>query len=219
MRINQSPAVVVGFWSAVSAAFLSIAYVVAQLCEWAGLLGSAGGPDNPSTALGLTVILIPSLLLGPTFIVMMAALHEIAAPPRRVFTTCAVLFATMYATLNCAIYFGQLTFVAPRLAQGRTADIQLLLFVPYKSFLFAVDLLGYSLMSLSTLFAAFGLRPTREGLPAKAALLANGALLPSLALQMYLPGLIWIGSLWAVTFPVASILLARFFALSQGEAA
>lgn len=219
MTEHRSPAATVGFWSSICAAFFSIAYVVAQLFEWAGVLGSKGGPDNPSTALGLAVILTPSLLLGPAFLITMVAVHELAPAQRRVFTLVAVAFATIYATLNCAIYFGQLTFVAPKLAQGQTADIQLLLFVPYKSFLFAVDLLGYSFMSLSTLFAAFGLPPGTSSRAARAALIANGVLLPALAFQMYLPALIWIGSLWALTFPASAILLARLFADGANERA
>jgi hypothetical protein len=215
MLERRSGAGALGFWAAICSAFFSIAYVLAQLLEWTGLLGSAGGPNSPSTALGLAVILTPSLLLGPAFLVMTAALHQMAPESRRAFTQVAVAFATVYATLNCFIYFVQLTFVAPRIAQGHTADIQLLLFVPYKSFLFAADLLGYSFMSASTLFSAFGLPPTPTTPVAKAALIANGLLVPALALQMYFPFLIWVGALWAITFPVSAVLLARVFATSQ----
>jgi hypothetical protein len=207
-RLNAA----LGFWAAVCTASFGLLYVLAQLLEWAGVLGSGGGPDSPSTASGLAFILTPSLLLGPAFVAMIAALHVAAPPARRAFTLSALAFATIYATLNCVIYFGQLTFVAPRLAAGRIDDIRLLLFIPYKSFLFAVDLLGYSFMSLSTLFAAFGLPPQKQTRAARIALIANGLLLPALALQMYFPALIWIGALWAVTFPASAILLARLFA-------
>ena len=43
------------------------------------------------------------------------------------------------------------------------------------------------------------------------ALIANGGLIPFLALQMYYPPLIWGGSLWAITFPAATWLLATHF--------
>lgn len=43
------------------------------------------------------------------------------------------------------------------------------------------------------------------------ALIANGCLVPFLALQMYWPPLIWGGSLWAITFPAATWLLAVHF--------
>jgi hypothetical protein len=105
----------------------------------------------------------------------------------------------------------QLAFVLPRLADGRTQGIELLLFEPFDSFLYAVDVYGYSLMSLSTLFAAAAFKG--EGLERwiRGALIANGCLIPFLALQMYWPPLIWGGALWAITFPAASGLLAVHF--------
>lgn len=90
---------------------------------------------------------------------------------------------------------------APRLAAGRTEGIEPFAFVPFDSFLYAVDILGYSFMSVATLFAARVFvgggheRLVRWFLP------GNGLLLPFIALQMYWHGLIWIAALWAVTFP------------------
>ena len=82
---------------------------------------------------------------------------------------------------------------------------------PFDSLLYAIDVYGYSLMSLSTLFAAPVFR--NKGLERwiRWALIANGCLVPFLALQMYWPALIWGGSLWAITFPAASWLLAVHF--------
>lgn len=204
---HPSPARRVGAWGAGCAAFLSLAYIVAQLFEWSGLLGSAGGPNSASTPLGLAVLLLPSLLLGPAFVVALAALCLTAPRERRVFALAGLSLGIVYAALTGLVYSIQLLFVGPRLAAGETADIALLLFVPYRSFLFAVDLWGYSLMSAATLFAAFAVtdRWTRI------ALVANGALMPFLALQMLVPALIWPASVWAVTFPAAMLLLVRVF--------
>jgi len=218
MSEKRSSARVVGLVAATTTAGLAIAYIIAQLFEWAGLLGSAGGPNSPSTPMGLAVVLTPSLLLGPAFLIMVVALHQTTPEPKRVFTLIAIAFATIYATLNCSIYFVQLTFVAPRMVQGNTADIKLLLFVPYKSVLFAADLLGYSFMSASTLFAAFGLPATRSARMARMALIGNGLLILALALQMYFPALIWVGSLWGLTFPLSAILLTRLFAQADDDA-
>ncbi len=195
--------------AAIACALLSIFYVVAQLFEWLGLLGSTGGPNAMSTPLGLALLLTPSLLLGSTFLILMAALHHATAPALRVWSQVALAFATVYATLISLVYFTQLTFVGPRLASGDIAGIEPFLFIPYRSFLFAVDLLGYSMMSLSTLFAAFALPPGRRARAARYALIANGLIAPFLAFQMYWPSLIWGGALWAITFPAAMIALAR----------
>ena len=204
----------VGQWAAGCAAVLSFTYVAAQVFEWAGWLGSAGGPNSSSTPFGIYVLLVPSLLLGPSFVITMAALHAIVPKGREVFTLAALAFAVMYATLTGLVYFVQTTFVAPRLAAGDTAGIELLLFVPYQSFLFAIDLFGYSLMSLATLFAALGLPDSRASRGARLAMLANGALMPFLAFQMFVPDLIWPAAAWAITFPASAILLFRVFAQS-----
>ncbi len=103
----------VGYWAAVCAAGLAIAYDLGQILEWGGLLGSNGGPESSSTPFGLVLLLTPSLLLGSAFLVMMAALHRIAPAPRKVFTQTALAFATAYATLTGLVYFVQLTLVAP----------------------------------------------------------------------------------------------------------
>lgn len=200
-----------GLWSAVLCTFFSLAYVVAQLAEWAGLLGSAGGPHSRSTTLGIPLLLTPSLLLGIAFVVLMVSVHYLAEASTRIWSHVAVAFATIYATLISFVYYVQLAFVLPRLASGRTEGIELLLFEPFDSFLYAVDVYGYSLMSLSTLFAAPVFRG--EGLERRIrwALIANGCLIPFLALQMYWPPLIWGGALWAITFPAATWLLAVYF--------
>lgn len=190
---------------------LSIAYVAAQLFEWLGILGSTGGPNAVSTPTGIAWLLLPSLLLGPAYVVMIAALHQTAEADRRVHALAALAFAIMYATLTGLVYFVQLTFVAPRLAAGDTSGIELLLFVPYRSFLFAIDLFGYSLMCLSCFFAGLALRGRVGAKAASLALLLNGLILPALALQMFVPQLIWLGALWAILFPAATALLWRFF--------
>lgn len=200
-----------GLLSAVLCTVFSLAYVIAQLAEWAGLLGSAGGPHSKSTSYGLAILLTPSLLLGIAFVVLMVSIHHIAAPAKRIWSHVAIVFASMYATLVSFVYYVQLSFVMPRLARGETDDIQLLMFEPFDSFLYAVDVFGYSLMSLSTLFAAAVFSTGGLQRWIRWALIANGCLIPFLALQMFYPPLIWGGTLWAITFPVATWLLAVHF--------
>jgi hypothetical protein len=200
-----------GFWSAVLATVFSIFYDIAQIAEWLGWLGSGGGPESESTPLGLIVLLTPSLLLGSSFLVLVASLHQIAPPERRAWSQAALAFATIYAALISINYYVQLAWVVPRLMRGETAGIEPFLFTPFDSFLYAVDILGYSFMSLATLFAAKVL--TGGGLErvARRFLVANGLLLPFLALQMYVHSLLWIAALWAVTFPGATWSLALVF--------
>jgi hypothetical protein len=209
-KMSRSTAAV-GFWSAVLATAFSLTYVVGQLAEWAGWLGSQGGPESASTPLGIVVLLTPSLFLGSSFLVLTICIHQLAPPQRRIWSHAATAFATIYTALISIVYFVQLTLVGPRLASGRIDGVEMFLFVPFDSFLYAVDILGYSFMSVATLFAAMVF--TGRGLErvVRACLVANGLLLPFIALQMYAHALIWVAALWAVTFPASTWSLALLF--------
>jgi hypothetical protein len=201
----------VGFWSAVLATVFSITYDVGQIAEWMGLMGSGGGAENASTPLGFVVLLTPSLFLGSSFLVLVVSIHQLSSPDRKIWSHSAVVFAAAYAVLVSINYFVQLTWVVPRLAAGRTQGIEPFLFTPFDSFLYSVDILGYSFMSVATLFAARVF--TGKGLErvVRLFLTANGLLLPFIALQMYFHPLIWIAALWAVTFPGSTWSLAILF--------
>jgi len=201
----------VGFWSAVLATVFSVTYVVAQIAEWMGLMGSGGGADNASTPLGLVILLTPSLFLGSAFLALVVSIHYVTSPDRKVWSHAAVAFATVYTALISINYYVQLTWVMPRLAAGRTEGIEQFLFTPFDSFLYAVDILGYSFMSVSTLFAARVFTGKEIERVVRVCLTANGLLLPFIALQMYIHWLIWIAALWAVTFPASTWSLAVLF--------
>ncbi|HCK83624.1 MAG TPA: hypothetical protein DHW63_03635 [Hyphomonadaceae bacterium] len=200
-----------GFWSAAICTLFSIVYVLVQLAEWQGWLGSSGGPESASTPLGLALLLTPSLLLAPAFLTLMIAVHQTVSPPRRVLSHAAIAFATIYAALISIVYYVQLTLVAPRLARNDTEGMEVLVFTPFDSFFYSVDILGYSFMSLATLFAGFALRGKPAARVARCCLIANGMLLPFLALQMYYHWMIYAASLWAFTFPASAALLAIMF--------
>ncbi|MEX2049109.1 MAG: hypothetical protein WEB90_05990 [Gemmatimonadota bacterium] len=95
-----------------------------------------------------------SLFLGASFLVLLVSVHQAAPPEKKVWSQAALSFGTVYTVLISMTYFVQLTFVAPRIAEGRTAGIEVFMFVPLDSFLYSVDLLGYSFMNIATLFAA-----------------------------------------------------------------
>ena len=201
----------VGFWSAALSTAFSLAYVVGQLAEWLGWLGSAGGPESMSTPLGIIVLLTPSLLLGSSFLVLLVSVHDIAPPDRKVWSLAALAFGIAYAVLISMNYFVQLTWVAPRLARGASTGIEPFLFIPFDSFLYAVDILGYSFMSVATLFAARVFTGGGRNRIVRWLLTANGLLLPFLVFQMYYHPLIWPASLWAVTFPGSTLYMALLF--------
>jgi hypothetical protein len=197
----------------VSATLFSVTYIVAQLGEWVGLLGSAGGPESSSTPFGLVVLLTPSLFLGTAFAILMVSVHYYTSEERKIWSHIGLVFATIYAVLISINYYVQLTFVVPRLLQGdvNSVSLQPFLFVPFDSFLYSVDILGYSFMSLATLFAAFAFTDKGIERTVRWFMIANGLILPFLALQIYYHPLIWIAALWAITFPGVTISLAVMF--------
>jgi hypothetical protein len=72
-------------------------------------------------------------------------------------------------------------------------------------------------MSIATLFAARVFLGDGQERVVRRFLTANGLLLPFLALQMYVHPLIWIASLWAVTFPGSMWALAILFRRAAGS--
>ncbi len=212
MESRISPTVrKIGFLSALLASVFSLIYIVGQIAEWFGWLGSQGGPESPSTVLGLVVLLTPSFFLGPAFLTLMVAVHYYAPEDRRIWSHAGVVFATIYAALISINYFVQLTYVAPHLMRGEVESVRPFLFTPFDSFIYAVDILGYSFMSLATLFAAFVFTGPGLERTARRFMIANGLLIPFLLLQNYYHPLIWPASLWAITLPAATFSLAMLF--------
>jgi hypothetical protein len=209
---DQATVYKVGFWAAVLASVFSIAYDIGQLAEWFGLMGSGGGPERDSTWVGLVVLLVPSLLLGISFVILMGSVHRHAPPGKKIWSQTGLTFAIMYGTLICMNYFVQLTLIAPALYRGSVPDhARPFLFHVFNSFTYSTDLLGYSFMSLSTLFAAFVFSGPGLERVARWFLAANGVLVPFIALQTYYHPMIWVASLWGVTLPGSTIVLAVLF--------
>ena len=212
MESKASPIVKkLGFWSAVLASAFSIIYIVGQIAEWFNMLGSGGGPENASTPLGLIVLLVPSLLLAPSFALLMVSVHYYAAEDKKIWSHAGIVFAAIYAVMISINYYVQLTLVVPHMMRGEVDSIRVFLFTPFDSFIYSVDVLGYSFMSLSTLFAAFVFTGPGLERTARRFMIANGLLIPFLALQIYYHPLIWPASLWAITFPASTISLAMLF--------
>ena len=218
MENKISPTVCkLGYWSAFLASLFSIIYIIGQLAEWFNLMGSGGGPENASTALGIVVLLIPSLLLAPSFALTILGVHYYASEDKKIFSHAAIMFAVIYTVMVSINYYVQLSLILPHMMRGETESVRPFLFTPFDSFIYSVDVLGYSFMSLSTLFAAFVFKG--EGLEkiARRFLIANGFLIPFLLLQIYYHPLIWPASLWAITFPGSTISLAVIFKRNEIE--
>lgn len=186
-----------GWWAAMAACAASIGYGIPQVLQVLGLL---------PTPLDRILIFAPSLVLAPCFVVAMAAVHVAAPKEARMWSLSALGLAIMYAVMVSIVYVTQLGVVIPGEAAGR--DVAVFACCEQGRFLTGVDLLGYTLMSVSTLFAA-PVYPARSA--ARVSLILNGVLAPALVLQVVWPWLIAVGALWLVTFPAAMIAVAMAF--------
>lgn len=190
-----------GFWSGLFTSLFAIIYIVPQLIQ---------GIDMPETKDSLFWILTPSMLLAPSFLIMMVAIHYYAPKEMKIFSHIGVLFALAYFVFVSIVYFTVLTVTLPHTLMGDEAAVSILRYIP-KSFLSGIDALGYTSMSLATLFAfpAFGNSKLEKWI--KFAFIANGVIAPIILLTQIYPLVAYLGATWIITLPLSSILVTILF--------
>jgi len=203
MRNQVKPTSIVnkiGFWSAIFTFIFAMGYIVLQLASFAGY---------PAEPWHLITLSFPSFWLTLSFVVLMISIHHYAFEEKKIWSHIALVFAIMYATLNASVYYLQMTMVVPSILNGQ-ADAVAFFELKFGTFIYGIDVLGYGLMSLSTLFAAPVFTGGRLERGIRWSLVANGLLTPALLLQLNLPTFA-IAALWVITFPIATALLAVLF--------
>jgi len=157
----------------------------------------------------------PSLLLAPSFVVLMISIHHYAPEDKKIWSHIGVAFAIIYAVLVSIVYYSQMTFAVPHIQRGEADQVALLL-MDWGSFIFTIDVLGYGFMHLATLFAAFVFTGSKLERWIRWALVANGTA-SSANLFWFIPGIWYIAMVWAVTFPLATAMLAVLFRRAGAE--
>ena len=198
-----------GFWSAVLTALFSILFVVGFILNAMGLLPPPWEVVIPVGA---------SLLLAPSFVVMMVAVHYAAPAEKKIWSHIGITFAVLYAALVELVYVTWLFVVEPHVLRGQAEQVALLIFTP-GSFVQMVDGLGYTFMGIATLFAApvFGGKRLEQWIRWLCLLNGLGAFMVFLSYVSY--GLLGLSLLyssllgvwWAFIFPALAILLAVYF--------
>lgn len=197
----------VGFWTAILAAIFGSAYSIAELLNTFGHVFSF--PEN------LIWLFTPSLFLAPAFLITMICAHYFAPSDKKIWTAIGIAFAIVYATLISMVYFSQLSVIIPQLMDGSIDENNVLIFKT-GSFLLAVDCLGYVYMGLSTLFASFAFKGSKDNkwLFSKWLFIGmfwNGLVAPISAIIIFYPEAIYIGAMWIISFPMAMINLSKMF--------
>lgn len=199
---NNSVVYKVGFWAAVFSFLFGMGYIVFQFAQFGGF------PSEPWHLMTLT---FPSFWLALSFVILTISIYYYAANEKKIWGHIAIAFAVIYATLITSVYYLQMTLVLPSFLAGQMENAFLEL--KLGTFIYGLDVLGYSFLSLSTLFAAPVFSAKCGGRLERGifwSLIANGLLTPALLLQQNLPTLT-IAALWVITFPVATALLAMLF--------
>jgi hypothetical protein len=192
-----------GFWSSAALVGLGVAYAVALV---AGFVRH--GLREPIADPVLAVMEVLTLLSAVPIVTLMAAVHDRAAPGRKVYGLTAVAFATLCAGTTIAVHFVELTAARQLGGGGITWPSRV-----YAAELLAWDVfLGLALLFASPVFDRGGPeRTVRRGLMACGALCVAGMVGPATGnMRLQLIGVVG----YAGVLPVVSLLLARLFAQS-----
>lgn len=153
----------------------------------------------------------PSAFIPAAWVVLMVSVDRWAPEDRRILSEVAVAFGVVYAALSTSTYFLQLTVAIPKEMMGAGTQLGPLLWEQPRSLPYATDILGYTFMSLSALFAAFVFSGHGRERSVRWALIVSGLPAFVLPIQMFwLPAEI-AAAPTLVGFPAAGILLALLF--------
>lgn len=137
------------YWSAIGAAVAAIGYGVAQVLQLLGVL-----PDP----IDRIAIFAPSLALAPCFVATLAAAHAAAPEGYRTLRLTALAFGTLYAAFVSSVYVNQLGVVIPREIAGASDGYARLACCGFREPMTAIDLLGYTYMSVALILLVPGAR-------------------------------------------------------------
>jgi hypothetical protein len=207
MDTALNPARRFGAIAALAAAAAATSYAIPQLLQITGVL------TDPWDRIA---IFAPSLALAPLFVFACVGVHATRPAPLKVWSLAGLALAIMYAVDVSFAYVTQLSVVVPADIAGAGGAYDFARCCDPPHALRAVDVLGYSWMSLSSLLLApaFPGGGVRRAL--RWALIANGLVGIPIFLQLWWEALLWFAAPWLVTFPLAMILLAKVVGEERG---
>ena len=148
----RDPARTLGAVAAGSAAGLTTLFIVLTVAfsgpEWSGIATYA-----KDFATAQVLQLVPILLLAPVVVALMAALHSLAPPARRVFGQLALVFSAIYAAIVATNYILQLLVVRLNVQAGDLEGLALLAMPNPRSAFVGLETAGYGFFSLMALCA------------------------------------------------------------------
>ena len=195
----------IGFRAGILAFFSNLAFVFVQTLQ---LLGYLHYPYDEIFIYGFSLcIVIP-------FLIEMFALFYITPIDKKIWGHAALIFTEIYAVFVTANYVVQLTTVIPATLQGNSDQIKILIQTPHSLF-WDFDAIGYISMGIATLFAVPVFNKNGFQKWVRYSFIANFLVTPLIAVVYFYPvyseRLLLLGIPWAVTAPLAMLLLALMF--------
>ena len=195
----------IGFWWGLIAFISTMAFVIVQLLQ---LMGVLHFPWDEILIYGTSLcIVIP-------FVLAMLALHYITPAGKKFWSHGALIFSALYAVFVTANYVVQLATVIPAKLKGAVEEIRILEQTPHSLF-WDFDAMGYIFMGFAMLIAIPVFEKQGFSKWVRISFLANGLVTPLIAFVYFYPSfsetLLMIGFPWAITAPLAMLMLAILF--------
>lgn len=213
----------VGLWSAVLATLFGIGYGITLIVTMISM--SATATDAPPGWHGIEsfvasfqpiqmLSLIPSLLLAPTFVVLMVSLHYYASPDKKIWSHLGIAFALIYAVMASTNYIMQLTVVRLSILNKEIDGLAMFVMGNSHSIFWALAS-AYVFMNLAMLFVAPVFRVGRLEHWIRWLFIANGVsvIVSIVGVGVDSPAIYLLLSLvpWCVIFSLATALVAVLF--------
>jgi len=194
-----------GFLAGIFAFGFAIAYSVVQILQ---VLKIVNFPADEILIYGTSFgIVIP-------FILEILALHYVTPHDKKIWSHAALIFTIIYAVFVTANYVVQLATVLPAKLNGTYDQIKILDQTPHSLF-WDFDAIGYISMGIATIVGIPAFTKTGFQKWVRLSFLANGLVTPLITIVYFYPTfsnkLLFLGFPWAVTAPLAMLLLAVFF--------
>jgi len=192
----------IGFWSGILAFISTIAYCAVQILQVCRMI------SFPADEI---LIYATSLCIVIPFVIEMLSFHYITSSDKRFWTHAALIFTTFYAVFVSANYVVQLATVIPMKLRGAASEIRILEQTPHSMF-WDFDAMGYIFMGIAMLFALPAFNKLGFQKYVRISFLANGLVTPLIAFVYFYPNyseqLLILGYPWAITAPLAMLMLA-----------
>ena len=194
-----------GFWSGIIASAATIAFVAVQLLQ---VTGNLLFPLDEILIYGISLcIVIP-------FLIQMLSLHYAAAHKKKFWSHGALIFTIIYAVFVTTNYVVQLATVIPMKLNGAGDKVLILEQTPHSLF-WDLDGIGYFFMGLATLMAVPVFEKHGFEKWVRISFLANALVTPLIMFvyfyRPYSERLLFIAFPWAITAPLAMLMLALLF--------